>query len=113
MFTRARRWPLVIQSSEFTLRSPTLLRFKIRLVLSRAVPLLRRMHASFSPGPGFSLMEVHAVFVADRVTTGQVFLRLLRFYPVFITPEMLDCHSSICYLPHLILAVGNSVKCHF
>jgi len=58
-------------------------------------------------------MEVHAVFVAHEVTTGQVFLRLLRFYPDFITPEMLDYHSSICYLSHLILAVDNSVKYHF
>jgi len=87
--------------------------FKIRLLLSRAVPLLGRIYASFSPRSGFSLMEVHVVFLVDKVTTGQVFLRLLRFYPVFITPEMLDYHSSLYYLSHLILAVDDSVKNRF
>jgi hypothetical protein len=58
-------------------------------------------------------MEVHAVFVVDKVTMGQVFLRLHRFYPAFITPEMLDYHSSIYYISHLILAVASSVKYHF
>jgi hypothetical protein len=87
--------------------------FKIRLMLSRAVPLIRRMYGSLSLRSGFSLMEVHAVFVVDKVTIGNVFLRLLRVSPIFITPQKLDCHSFIYYLFHLILAVDSSIRYHF
>lgn len=82
-------------------------------MLSRAVPLLRRIYGTLSPRSGFSLMEVHAVFVVDEVTIGKVFLRLLRVSPVFITPQMLDYHSFIYHLSHLILAVDSSIRYHF
>jgi hypothetical protein len=82
-------------------------------MLSRAVPLLRLIYARFSPRSGFSLMEIHAVCVVDKVTMGQAFLRLLRIYLVFITPQMLDYHSSIYHISHLILAADSSVKYHF
>jgi len=81
-------------------------------MLSGALPLLRLIYASISPRSRFSLMEVHAVFVVGRVKIRQVFLRLLLFHPVFITPEMMGYHSPIYYLPHLILAVDSSVEYH-
>ena len=79
------------------------------MMLSRAVPLLRLIYTSFSLPSGFSLMEVHAVFVVEKMTMGQGFLRLLCFSPLFITPQMLDYHSFICHLSHLILDVDSSV----
>jgi hypothetical protein len=47
-----------------------------------AVPWLRRLVAGLSPlRPGFDPGSVHVGFVVDKVTLGQVFPRVLRFFP--------------------------------
>jgi hypothetical protein len=55
-----------------------------------AVPCLRRLVAGLSPRrPGFDPGSVHVGFVVDKVALGQVFSRLLRFFPVnFKPPEL-------------------------
>jgi hypothetical protein len=53
-----------------------------------AVPRLRLLAADLLPRrPGFDPGSVHMVFVVDKVALGQVFPRVLRFFPVnFIPP---------------------------
>jgi hypothetical protein len=55
-----------------------------------AVPWLRQLVAGLSPRrPGLDPGSVHVGFVVDKVTLGQVFLRVLRFSPVsFILPVL-------------------------
>jgi hypothetical protein len=52
-----------------------------------AVPWLRRLVASLSPRrPGIAHRSVHVGCMVDRVALGQVFLQVLRFFPVSIVP---------------------------
>jgi hypothetical protein len=47
-----------------------------------AVPWLRRLAAGLPPRkPGFDPGSVHVGFVVGKVALGQVFLRVLRFFP--------------------------------
>lgn len=68
-----------------------------RLMLKdTAGPLLRRFVAGFSPRrPGLSPRLVHMGFVVEKVAVGQVFLRVLRFFPVIVILLLLHIHSSI------------------
>jgi hypothetical protein len=60
-------------------------------VCNRAVAWLRSLVAGFSPRrPGFAPGSIHVGFVVDKVTLGQVFLRVLRFSPVNIIPPSLS-----------------------
>jgi hypothetical protein len=43
--------------------------------------------------PGFAPRSVRVGFVVDKVALGQVFLRVLRSYPVSIIPPLLHIHS--------------------
>jgi hypothetical protein len=56
---------------------------------SVGLPWLRRLVAGLSlRSPGFALGSIHVGFVVDKVTLGQVFLRVFRFFPVsIITPS--------------------------
>jgi hypothetical protein len=52
-----------------------------------AVPWLRSLVAGLSPRrPGFAPGSIHMGFVVDKVALGQVFIRILRFFPVYIIP---------------------------
>ena len=52
-----------------------------------SVPQLRQLVISLSPKrPWFDPTLIHAEFVVDKVTMGQVFLRVLRAFPVTIIP---------------------------
>jgi hypothetical protein len=54
-----------------------------------AVPWLRLLAAGLPPRrPGFDPGSVHVGFVMDKVTLGQVFLRVLRFSPVSFIPPV-------------------------
>ena len=44
---------------------------------------------------GFDLRSVHVRFVVDKVTLGQVFLRILRLTPVIIIPPVLHTHLDV------------------
>jgi hypothetical protein len=56
-----------------------------------AVPWLRSLVAGLSPRrPGFTPGSIHVGFVVDKAGLGQVFLRVLRFYPVNIIPPSLS-----------------------
>jgi hypothetical protein len=55
-----------------------------------AVPWLRRLVAGLSPKrPGIDPGSVHVGFVLDKVALGQVFPRVLRFYPLSFIPPVL------------------------
>jgi hypothetical protein len=55
-------------------------------ILGQAVPWMRSLVAGLSPRrPGFAPGSIHMGFVVDKVSLGQVFLRVLRFYPVNIS----------------------------
>jgi hypothetical protein len=54
-----------------------------------AVPLVRHLVTSLSPRrPEFAPGSVHMGFVVDKVTLGQIFLRILRFTPVSVIPSV-------------------------
>jgi hypothetical protein len=56
-----------------------------------AVPWLRSLVAGLSPRrPGFAPGSIHVGFVVDKVGLGQVFLRVLLFFPVSIIPPSLS-----------------------
>jgi hypothetical protein len=55
-------------------------------MLDMAVPWLRRLVAGLSPRRPAS---VHVGFVVDKVALGQVFLRVLRIFPVNFIPPVL------------------------
>jgi hypothetical protein len=56
-----------------------------------AVTWLRRLVASLSPQrPRFIPGSVNVGFVVDKVALGEVFLRVLRFFPVHIIPLWLS-----------------------
>ena len=58
-------------------------------MLSNAVPWLRRLVAGLSPRkPGFDPVSVYVGFVVEKVALGQVFPRVLRFYPVNLIPPV-------------------------
>jgi hypothetical protein len=60
-----------------------------------AVPWLKRSVAGLSPQKnGFAPGSVHVGFVVDKVALGQVLLRVLRFFPVNITPPLLHTHGT-------------------
>jgi hypothetical protein len=61
-----------------------------------AVPYLRRLFAVFSlRRPGFAPRPVYFGFMLDKMTLRQVFLRILRFFPVRIIPPLFHIHSYI------------------
>jgi hypothetical protein len=56
-----------------------------------AMPRLRSLVAGLSPRrPGFAPGSIHVGFVVDKVALGQVFLWVLRFFPVNIIPPSLS-----------------------
>jgi hypothetical protein len=56
-----------------------------------AMPWLRRLVSGLSPRrPGLDPGSFHVGFVVDKVALGQVFLRVLRFYPVNFIPPVLN-----------------------
>jgi hypothetical protein len=56
-----------------------------------AVPWLRSSVAGLSPRRSrFAPGSIHVRFVVDKVALGQVFLGVLRFYPVSIIPPSLS-----------------------
>jgi hypothetical protein len=58
---------------------------------NQTVPWLRRLIAGFSQRrPGFDPRLVHVGFVVEKVTLGQVFPRVLRFFHVSFIPQVLD-----------------------
>jgi hypothetical protein len=58
---------------------------------NRAVAWLRRLVADLSPRRlGFAPGSIHLGFVVCKVVLGQVFLLVLRFYPVNIIPPSLS-----------------------
>ena len=61
-----------------------------------AVPWLRRSAAVLSPRvPGFDLKPVNVGFVVDRVSLGQIFLRVRRFL--------------LCHAPHIHSSFTDAV----
>jgi hypothetical protein len=57
---------------------------------AKAVPWLRRLVAGLSPRrPGFDPGSVYVGFVVDQLALGQVFPRVLRFFPVSFIPPVL------------------------
>jgi hypothetical protein len=59
------------------------------------VPWLRWLVAGLSLlRPGFASGSVHVGSVVDKVALGQVFLRVIRFSPVNITPLWLNMNRS-------------------
>jgi hypothetical protein len=82
--------------------------------LIRAVPWLRRLFAGLSPRrPGFRPGSVHVGFVVDKVTLGQVFLRVLRFSPVNFIPPVL--HFTVkrrtVHLHHRVAQKALRLRC--
>jgi hypothetical protein len=63
---------------------------RINKVTRDVVPWLRRLIVGLSPRkPRFDPGSVHVEFVVDKVALGQVFLRVLRFFPAnFILPVL-------------------------
>jgi hypothetical protein len=60
------------------------------------VPCLKRLVTGLSPRrPGFAAGSIHVGFVVDKVKLGQVYLRVLRLYPVNIIPPWLSILSNI------------------
>jgi hypothetical protein len=45
--------------------------------------------------PGLAPSKVNVGFVVDKVALGQVFVRVLLFFPVDIIPLLLHIHSCI------------------
>ena len=65
----------------------------------RPVPWLWRVAAGISSRrSGFGLRLVRVRFMVDKVGLGQVFLQVLRFYPVSIIPPMFHTFSCTCFL---------------
>jgi hypothetical protein len=61
----------------------------------RAVPWLRRLVIDLSPRrPVFEPGSMHVGFVVDKVALGQVFLRVLRFFPC-------QYHSTVFLHTHI------------
>jgi hypothetical protein len=57
--------------------------------------MAKRLFAGLSPRrPGFVPGSRHVGFMVDKVALGQVFLRVLRFYPANIIPPLLHIHLS-------------------
>ena len=62
---------------------------------------------------GFNHRPVHMGFMVDKVALGQVFLRVLWFFPVCTIPPMLHIHILfICCWWCIVLAIDNITK-HF
>jgi hypothetical protein len=77
----------------------------VRVGISVAVPWLRPLVAGISPRKtGFDVRSVHVRIIVDKVALGQVFLRVLPFYPVSIIPPMLHIHL------HLHVALTRRAK---
>jgi hypothetical protein len=58
---------------------------------ARAVPWLRSLVAGLLPRwPGLAPRSINMGFVVDKVALGQVFLRVLRFFPVSVIPPSLS-----------------------
>ena len=57
------------------------------------------MYGLSSRRPGFDPGAVRVTFVLDKVTVGQVFLRILQVFPVSIFPQMLyiPLHPLLLY----------------
>jgi len=69
----------------------------LRLLLSlNAEPRLGNSVDGFSARKrGFDPAPVRVRFVRDKVAQGQIFLRVLRFYPVSVIPQTLHTHKAI------------------
>ena len=78
------------------------------LMLERAVSWLRRLVAGLSPRrPGFDSGSVHVGFVVDKVSLGQVFPRVLRFFPVNSIPTVLHYTKKTKKAAHLHHSVAQ------
>jgi len=44
---------------------------------------------------GYDNKPLHITFVENNFVLGQIYLRVLRFFPVSITPKKLHTYSSI------------------
>ena len=51
--------------------------------------------------PGFDPSLVRLGFAVDKVVVGQVYLRVLRFFPVNIIPPVVHAHSFITDSIHI------------
>jgi hypothetical protein len=66
---------------------------QIELTLRWAVAWLRQLVVGLSQRrPGFDPRPDHVTSVVDKITLGHVFLRVLRFSPFNITPQMIHVH---------------------
>jgi hypothetical protein len=80
-----------------------------------AVTWLRQLVASLSPQrPRFIPGSVHVGFVVDKVALGEVFLRVLRFFPVDIIPPWLSMliSSSVGRTIGLLVATVQTFSPH-
>jgi hypothetical protein len=69
--------------------------------ISEAVLGLRWLVAGLSPrSTGFAAGSIHVGFVVDKVALGQVFLRVLRFFPC-------QYHSTVALQTHIIWGMNN------
>jgi hypothetical protein len=60
------------------------------------VPWLRRLVAGLSlRRPEFDPSSAHVKFVVDKVALRQVFLRVLRLFPVSVIPSMFRTHLRL------------------
>jgi hypothetical protein len=60
-----------------------------------AVPWLKRLVAGLSSRrPAFVPGSVHVAFAVAEMALGQVYLRVIRFFPVNIIPPLLHTHLS-------------------
>jgi hypothetical protein len=68
-------------------------------VMVHMMPWLRRLVGGLSPRrPGFDPRPVRGRFVVDRLSLGQVFLRIIRFLRVSIIPSMFHTHLHACLM---------------
>jgi hypothetical protein len=76
------------------------------LTEGKAVPWLRRLVAGLPPRrPGFDPGLIHVGFVVDKVTLGQVFLRVLRFSPVNFIPPVLHYYERDKKITVIIIVI--------
>jgi hypothetical protein len=77
--------PLVVRVIFGTVLSLTI--FAAQFRCNVAIPWVKWLFAGLSPRrPGFVSRSVHLGFVVDEMALEQVFLQVLRFYPVNIIP---------------------------
>lgn len=84
----------------------------LTVTLQRAVPWLRQLvNSLLLQKPGSLPREFLVGFMVDTVTLGHIFLRVLRFSPIFLIPPMFHTHNSFIY-NHccVIVAIDSIIK---